>query len=130
MSIQDPLSAGRLTPECGPMLTVTLTQHESADVLGVTGDVDAASAHELDTAITDALRHPRPRRHLVVIDLDRVGFFAAAGLHVLLTAQQRCGCELELRVVTRDELTLRMLRLLCLEEELPAYPTLDEACAR
>jgi anti-anti-sigma factor len=109
------------------MLTVTVTRHETADVVRVAGAVDAWTAGELDSAVSDVLADARPARSVVVIDLDRVEFLAAAGLHVLDSAHQRCGENLELRLVATGAVILRVLRLFYLDREPPIYPSLKDA---
>jgi anti-anti-sigma factor len=111
------------------MLTVTVTHHETADVVSVAGEIDASSAGELDSAVNEVLAEARPARRVVVLDLDRVQFLAAAGLHVLDSAHQRCSENLELRLVTTNETIMRVLDLFYLDHEPPIYPSIEDATA-
>jgi anti-anti-sigma factor len=127
VSLHGPQADRRPSPDGEPMLTVTVTRHETADVLSVAGEVDAWTAGELDSAVSDVLADVRPARSVVVIDLDRVEFLAAAGLHVLESAHHRCGENLELRLVATGAVILRVLRLFYLDREPPIYPSLKDA---
>jgi anti-anti-sigma factor len=110
-----PPAGGRPSPGGEPLLTVTITHHETADVVSVTGDIDASTVGKLETTVTEVLSATRPTRRIVVIDLDRVQFLAAAGLHMLDSAHQRCGENLELRLVTTSETIMRVLDLFYLD---------------
>jgi anti-anti-sigma factor len=111
------------------MLTVTITHHDTADVVSVAGEIDASTVGKLETTVTEVLSATRPARRVVVLDLDRVQFLAAAGLHVLDSAHQRCDENLELRLVTTNETIVRVLDLFYLDRQPPIYPSIEDATA-
>lgn len=65
-----------------------LRRLDAAAVLTVGGEVDAASAPQLRTAIDNALSDQPP---VLVVDLSGVRFFGSAGLSVLLAGMKATG---------------------------------------
>jgi anti-anti-sigma factor len=54
-------------------------------VLTLSGELDAASAHELEERITSVLAEPHAR---LVLDLKELSFVDSAGINVLIRAKQ------------------------------------------
>jgi anti-anti-sigma factor len=85
-------------------------------VVSVEGDVDLDTAPLLEQALVLAI-NDRPR---TCLDLCRVGFFSAAGVHVLLAANRhatRLGHSLTLRGV--HGVTKRVLAIVGLDHVIP-----------
>lgn len=79
-----------------PDLDVQLSDHTTAVVLKLNGDVDLGSAPVLVAALHDALERGSPA---VVVDLSAVQFLASSGMAALLDARQeaeRRGCRFRL----------------------------------
>jgi anti-sigma B factor antagonist len=76
--------------------TVQLQQRSDATVIVVSGELDIASAPELE----QALNQIRPElTKLVVVDLRELGFMDSTGLSIIVRAHQRLSeqdCELTL----------------------------------
>ncbi len=93
-------------------IDVTVVEQTGARVLlEVSGSVDAFTA----TSLVDALGRTAHDRE-VVVDLSRVTFFSAAGVHALETAEELLvGCGGALRLVGVDAgsvmLVLRVLEM-------------------
>lgn len=78
-----PHSAG--SPAMNPPFEISTVAHNGAVVLIVSGEVDLASAPELDHALT-ALGNDDGKP--IVIDLDQVTFMDSTGLNVLIKHTQ------------------------------------------
>jgi anti-anti-sigma factor len=64
----------------------TSIQDNGAALLAVEGEVDAATAGDLDKALGDWLAQGRNR---LILDFSQVNYISSAGLRVLLRAQQK-----------------------------------------
>ncbi|MFI7000315.1 STAS domain-containing protein [Nocardia sp. NPDC050175] len=101
-------------------LQVKLDWVDSVAVLTVGGEVDAASAPELQSGIEDALGHAPA---LLVVDLSGVRFFGSAGLSVLLFAVEAAG---GLRVVASAQVR-RPIEVTGLDGVIEVYETVHDA---
>jgi anti-sigma B factor antagonist len=104
-------------------LAVSVRRFDAAQVVTAEGTLDLHTAPRLADAVATALAQ-RPAK--LVIDLTEVDFLAAAGLHVLLCAQQDAGDSKQLRVVATGN-ALRSISLTAVDEVLAIYPTLAAA---
>ncbi|MET8654000.1 MULTISPECIES: STAS domain-containing protein [Nocardia] len=104
------------------LLEVERTSVGSTAVLTVSGEVDVASAPQLQSAIDEALREQPP---VLVVDLSGVGFFGSAGLSVLLVATEAAPSG-GLRVVASDQVR-RPIEVTGLDKLLAVFDTLDRA---
>ena len=68
-----------------PALTVTIEYGDSDALVVVSGEVDAATAGQVETALDEVI----DRRVGVSIDLGNVGFIDSSGLRALIVARQR-----------------------------------------
>lgn len=96
-------------------------------VVEVSGEVDVASAPQLDQRLVELLEAGDTR---LVVDLGAVGFLDSSGLGVLIKALKRIrekDGSLDL-VVTNDRI-LKVFRITGLDTVLPIHATLDGALA-
>jgi anti-sigma B factor antagonist len=96
-------------------------------VVAVAGAVDLLTAPELAEQLAVALADAAP---LVVVDLRQVDFLAAAGLSVLVAANQRARMQhTTLRLVVTTHAVRRALNITGLDQTLVIYPMLESAVA-
>jgi anti-sigma B factor antagonist len=101
--------------------------HPGAAVLGVSGEVDLATAPALESAVARVFDRPEPR---VVLDLTEVTFLASRGLAVLLDAHQRAADrDVHLAVVVVHSPVRRVLEISGLTSVLRCHATVAEALA-
>ena len=95
-------------------------------VLAVHGDVDLQSAPELGAALA---RVHNDRSGDVVIDLSAVTFLDSSGLGAIVTAHHALQASgHSVRVVCTDPRILKIIKLTRLDEVVPVFDSLDEAC--
>ena len=110
-----------------PLDVRTATTPGGARVVAVAGEVDLATAPQLDAALAGLLPAAGSR---VVLDLSEVTFLASRGIAVLIDAYERAverGVELHL-VVTRPQVH-RILEMTGLLAVLPCHATRADADA-
>ncbi|MFD6160924.1 STAS domain-containing protein [Nocardia sp. NPDC060256] len=105
-------------------LQVQLNWVDSAAILTVGGEVDAASAPQLQSGIEDALG---AEPALLVVDLSGVRFFGSAGLSVLLFAVEAAAKD-GLRVVASAQVR-RPIEVTGLDGILDVFDSLQDALA-
>ncbi|MFE9580026.1 STAS domain-containing protein [Nocardia sp. NPDC006044] len=103
-------------------LQVRLNWVGTTAVLTARGEVDAASAPQLQSGIEEALDRTPP---VLVIDLSGVGFFGSAGLSVLLLALEKLAKD-SLRVVASPQVR-RPIEVTGLDGMLDLFETLPAA---
>jgi len=104
-------------------MDVEVTEASGSTVVRVRGELDLATAPQLD----EALGGIDPGGH-VVVDLSEVGFLDSSGLAVLLQARQRLGADgAELRLVVSRPSILRVLEVTGLMAVFPVFDTLGDA---
>jgi anti-sigma B factor antagonist len=114
---------GRALPATD-LITTSLAYRDGVAVLSVGGEIDAATAAALDTAIAGVLaQHPSA----VVVDLSAVTFLGSAGLRILVATHARLSGSGHFAVVAHGPATSRPIQLTGLDEVLSLYPTLDDA---
>jgi anti-anti-sigma factor len=107
-------------------VTVTASTGEAV-VLTIDGALDAVSSSAAGESLREAVA-ALPPPSLVVVDLSTVGFFAAAGVHLLAEVANACtrrGLRMRL-VVAPESVVARVVRIARLDD-LPTYPTLAAA---
>jgi len=89
------LATGSRSPTpLGPgALTIELEPAADAVIVGLSGELDLASAGSFE----QALREAEASAGRLVVDLSGLGFIDSTGIHVLLEAQRRSGGRLSLR---------------------------------
>jgi anti-anti-sigma factor len=108
-----------------PLDVRTDTTVVGARVVAVAGEVDLATAPQLDTALAGLLAAPGPR---VVLDLSGVTFLASRGIAVLLDAHERAvEREVELHLVVTGAQVHRILEMTGLLAVLPWHATRADA---
>jgi anti-sigma B factor antagonist len=96
------------------------TVHDGSTVVALGGEVDALTAPRLSAYLDSLTRGDHPD---VVIDLRHVDFIDCSGLAVLVRARRRVlEREGRLRLVCRDEFTLRTLQATRLAEAFTILP--------
>ena len=108
-------------------LTVHTEQRGDVVVVSVAGELDMATAPQLQDQITDLLDKGRSR---LVFDLAEVSFCDSTGLSVFVRAKNSCdeaGGVVRLAAPQRG--VLRILEVSGLVEVLHTYPTVEQAVA-
>jgi anti-sigma B factor antagonist len=96
----------------------------AATVLSVTGEVDMATAPEVEESIKVALdRGPE----VLVVDLSGVSFLASAGMSVLIGGNQLAGERTDFRLVATGSATLRPMELTGIATTFSIHATRDQA---
>jgi anti-anti-sigma factor len=106
-------------------LTVSTEQRPPVVVISVAGELDMATAPQLQTQITELLEQGHAR---LVFDLAEVSFCDSTGLSVFVRAKNSCD-EMDgiVRLAAPQRGVLRILQVSGLVEVLQTYPTVDEA---
>jgi anti-anti-sigma factor len=108
-------------------LNITVERHDDHVVVRVGGEVDLAVADQFQTAVTEELDLPP---HRVVVVLRDVDFMDSTGLRALLLTSQRAASHGErLRLAELSQPVLRLLEIADLGDAIPAFGTVEEACA-
>lgn len=105
-------------------LRIDSVRHADTAVLGLTGELDTATAPQVLSAADLALAsHPTA----LVLDLEGVSFLASAGLTAMIAIQRQAAPDAVVRLVAASRVTLRPLQLTQLDQQLPIFPTLQAA---
>jgi len=108
-------------------LTVQTEQHDAVVVVSVAGELDMATAPQLQDQVADLLGKGRSR---IVFDLSSLSFCDSTGLSVFVRAKNssdEAGGAVRLAAPQRG--VLRILEVSGLVEVLQTHPTVDEAIA-
>lgn len=117
----EPARAARPTPGG---ISVQVENQGTAVVLDVSGEIDLATAPELEESIGAALaRNPE----VLVIDLSGVAFLASAGMSVLIGASRQAGAKTRFRLVATGAATLRPMELTGIAAEFSIHETREHA---
>jgi anti-sigma B factor antagonist len=114
-------------PSAEALLVIDQARVGEVVVLTCRGEVDAATAEQLRSAVAEGLRDPDGGP--VVLDLTEVTFLSSTGLHALVDAQRaaaRIGEPLRI-VVDHARPVLRPIQLTGLDEVLTLYHFVDNA---
>lgn len=104
----------------GMQLTVERTEHRFC--VSVAGEVDLATAPELDTVLLAAIVN-QPQE--IVIDLTDVSFLDSTGLGVIVRALKRTRERgTSLNIIASNERVLKVFAITGLDSVLSIYPTL------
>jgi anti-anti-sigma factor len=108
-------------------LTVQSFLRDDVVVISVAGELDMATAPQLQTHITELLEQGHKR---IVFDLADVSFCDSTGLSVFVRAANGCDeTDGGVRLAAPQRGVLRILEVSGLVEVLPTYTTVDEAIA-
>lgn len=108
-------------------LTVHTEQHKALVVVSVAGELDMATAPQLQDHVTDLLEQGHTR---IVFDLDKLSFCDSTGLSVFIRTKNSCdesGGVVRLAAARRG--VLRILQVSGLVEVMETYPTAADAIA-
>lgn len=106
--------------ELTPPFSLETTRIGSHNVVVVKGEVDLASAPEVDKALA------KFKSQEVFVDLRKVEFMDSAGLRVLLAHQTRMGEKGgTMRLLLADGPVLRLLELAGVRDTFSIRPTID-----
>ncbi|HEX6967920.1 MAG TPA: STAS domain-containing protein [Micromonosporaceae bacterium] len=108
-------------------LTVHTEQHGEVVVVSVAGELDMATAPQLQDRISDLLDRGHDR---IVFDLDGLSFCDSTGLSVLIRAKNSCDeNDGQVRLAAPQRTVLRVLQVSGLTEVLEIHETTAEALA-
>jgi anti-sigma B factor antagonist len=106
-------------------LTVQPEQRGNVVVVSVAGELDMATAPQLQDQISDLLEKGRTR---LVFDLAEVSFCDSTGLSVFVRAKNHCDAAGGVvRLAAPQRAVLRILEVSGLVEVLRTYPTVEDA---
>jgi anti-anti-sigma factor len=92
---------------------LTIERHPATDRelrLTVAGEIDMASAEQLDAAIRDSIEDGQT--DTLILDLDKVGFLDSAGINVLLHGHQAATqAGISFRVTNPSDIVRRVLEI-------------------
>jgi anti-anti-sigma factor len=100
----------------------------NAVTLTITGAIDAHTRRAAGTGLREAVA-TLPPPGVVVIDVTSVGFFAAAGVHLVTDIAALCthrGLRVRL-AATPDTLVEHAIRIAGLDRHIPVFPTVADA---
>ncbi|MEU9034134.1 STAS domain-containing protein [Streptomyces sp. NPDC048352] len=106
-------------------LTITAADAATGPVLEIIGDLDYASAPLLRERLTTLVLQPGQR---LVLDLGRMEFCDSSGLTALLAARSHAhAARADIALAALPAHTLRILRIVGLDQVLPLYPDREAA---
>ncbi|MEU3725345.1 STAS domain-containing protein [Streptomyces sp. NPDC031705] len=106
-------------------LTITAADAATGPVLEIIGDLDYASAPLLRERLTTLVLQPGQR---LVLDLGRMEFCDSSGLTALLAARSHAhAARADIALAALPAHTLRILRVVGLDQVLPLYPDRETA---
>ncbi|MBA3808049.1 MAG: STAS domain-containing protein [Solirubrobacterales bacterium] len=104
-------------------LSITVTQEDERAVLALDGELDMASAPQLQRAVEDP---ELAGKGLVVLDLHRLEFIDSTGLRIILAARKLCGeRDQELAVTQGSPQVERLLSVTGMSEHLRTVASTD-----
>lgn len=108
-------------------LTVRAEQRGEFVVVAVAGELDMATAPQLQQHVTELVDAGQTR---LVFDLSEVSFCDSTGLSVFVRARNRCeSAGGQVKLAAPQRAVLRILEVSGLVEVLHTFPTVDEATA-
>jgi anti-anti-sigma factor len=106
--------------EMSPPFSIETSRIGSHNVIVVKGEVDLASAPELDGALA------KFKKQEVFVDLRKVEFMDSAGLRVLISHQTRTGDQGgTMRLLVSEGPVMRLLELAGVRDSFSIRPTID-----
>jgi len=106
-----------------PDLVVSTSQQDAATVLAVSGEIDLATAPDLQQALAAA----SGAEH-VVADLSAVTFMDSTGLRVLISAHEAASTAgHKLSLVAPEGMVTKVLRITGVDRELNVFGSLSDA---
>ncbi|MER6218074.1 MULTISPECIES: STAS domain-containing protein [unclassified Streptomyces] len=106
-------------------LTLTLKDAATGPVLEIIGDLDYDSAPQLRERVTALTLQPGQR---LVLDLGRLRFCDSSGLTALIAARAHAhAARADIALAAPPAPTLRVLRIVGLDQVFPLYPDSEAA---
>jgi anti-sigma B factor antagonist len=96
------------------------------EVLALTGEIDITNGPRMRAEVYRCLEE---RPAVLVVDLSAVTFLGAAGLHVLVDADEAATGHTVLRVAASHRTVLHPIRITALDQVLTVFATLEDAVA-
>lgn len=110
-----------------PDVVIREVVRDDALIVEVSGVVDMVTGPKFHAAVRRALAG---QPDVLVIDLSRVTFFAAAGLYVLDVTRAEAGDTTVVAVVADGPATVRPIEITGLDGKVELYPTIDDVIER
>jgi anti-sigma B factor antagonist len=107
-------------------LSITAREDGPALVVGLTGDLDAATAPQIDALVLPAIDGGR---RLLVFDLSRLRYISSAGLSSFLTAYRRLKGRGALRFAGLNHQVRLLFDSTGMTVRVDLFPTLADALA-
>ena len=108
------------------LLRVDVEHRDDLALIVTVGEIDAATAGDLASAVTGALAAGSAR---VVVDLAQVGFIDSTGLGVLVKSHRAAvAAGATFAVVNPTPQTRKLIRVLGLDQLLTVFESHAEAC--
>lgn len=109
-----------------PDLNICSTLHDTGRVLVLDGEIDMATEHRFQDAVTEALTtQPHGR---VVLDCSDLRFIDSSGLRVLIRAHKTAReQQAVLAIAAPVHRVLQTLRVTSLDTRIPVFTTVTEA---
>jgi anti-anti-sigma factor len=109
-----------------PDLNISSTLHDAGRVLALDGEIDMATEHRFQEAVTEALTTQPFGR--VVLDCADLRFIDSSGLRVLIRAHKAAKEQKALLAIASPiHRVLQTLRVTSLDTRIPVFPTVAEA---
>jgi anti-anti-sigma factor len=109
------------------LLRVDIADRDGLALVTAAGEIDAATAETLSTAVIGALEDGYPR---VVVDFAQVTFIDSTGLGVLVKAHRTAvGRDAEFGVMHPTPQTRKLIKVLGLDQLLNIYDNSEQAFA-
>ncbi|WP_017573121.1 STAS domain-containing protein [Nocardiopsis halotolerans] len=109
-----------------PDLTISSTLHDAGRVLALDGEIDMATEHRFQDAVTEALTTQPFGR--VVLDCADLRFIDSSGLRVLIRAHKAAKEQKALLAIASPiQRVLQILRVTSLDTRIPVFATVSEA---
>lgn len=106
-------------------MELEFSTHENADVVAVSGSIDALTAAELTDFLKSKINEGNP---CLVLDLSGVDFMSSAGLRALLATLKESrgrGCDLRLAAIQPG--TERVLKMSGFLRNIQSFPDVESA---
>lgn len=105
----------------GNLLTITVGQHEHWTIVEPVGEIDLATAADLDSAISELLD-----AHILV-SMEKISFIDSSGLRVLAAAHARAtDAGRHFALVAPSPVVQRVLSITAFDQLIDTYEALDD----
>jgi len=106
-------------------MEITTRDHKRANVIRVTGSVDAKTSTELETKLKEYLE---AGHYNLILEMDGVSFLSSAGIRTIITTQRTAKAHNGALVIAQPSENVReVLNLAGLETVLPVFNSTEDA---